>query len=241
MQILVLQHASVEHPAIFRDFFRADRFAWQTVELDAGEPIPTLEPFDFMLVMGGPQDTWQEAEHPWLVAEKAAIRRFVAELRRPYLGVCLGHQLLAAALGGKVAPGTPEVGIMTVEKTADGRRDPLLSGISDPMQVFQWHGAQVTELPERTTLLASSAACPVQAFRYENHAYGLQFHVEITDETTADWASIPAYACSLETAMGTGATERLASEVGALLPQFNRDARLLYDNLRAVIASTCGA
>src|SRR6185369_7395324 len=114
MRILVLQHASVEHPGIFREFFRADGYAWDTVELDAGETIPALEPYDFMLVMGGPQDTWQEAEHPWLVAEKAAIRRFVLDMRRPYLGICLGHQLLAAALGGKVQPGTPEVGVLAV-------------------------------------------------------------------------------------------------------------------------------
>jgi GMP synthase-like glutamine amidotransferase len=241
MRILVLQHASVEHPGIFRDFFRADGFTWHTVELDAGEPIPALEPFDFMLVMGGPQDTWQEAEHPWLVAEKAAIRRFVADLRRPYLGVCLGHQLLADALGGRVQPGTPEVGVMTVEKTAEGKSDPLLRGIPDPIKVLQWHGAEVAELPEHTTLLAASKACPIQAFRYGDHAYGLQFHVEITGQTTQDWSGIEAYACSLETAMGAGAVGRLAAEVDTQLHQFNRDARTLYDNLKAVIAATCSA
>jgi GMP synthase-like glutamine amidotransferase len=242
MHILVLQHASVEHPGIFRDFFREDGFTWDTAELDAGEPIPALEPYDFMLVMGGPQDVWQEAEHPWLVTEKAAIKRLVLDMRRPFLGICLGHQLLAAALGGRVAPAeASEVGVLTVDKTAEGSRDPLLRGIGDPMKVLQWHGAEVVALPDRTTLLASSAACPIQAFRFEDHAYGLQFHVEITSATVAEWAEIPAYACSLSDAMGPGAVERLKTEVGSLLPASNRDARVLYDNLKSVIAASCGA
>ena len=133
MQILVLQHAAVEHPGIFRDFFNADGFTWHPVEIDEGEPIPDLAPYDLMLVMGGPQDVWQEDEHPWLRPEKEAIRNFVVDMRRPYLGICLGHQLLAAALGGTVGPAaSPEVGIMTIAQTDAGQRDPLLSNAPDP-------------------------------------------------------------------------------------------------------------
>jgi GMP synthase-like glutamine amidotransferase len=85
-------------------------------------------------------------------------------------------------------------------------------------------------------VLASSEACRVQAFRFQDHAYGLQFHVEITNETVGDWAEISAYAASLETALGAGAVGRLAEEVETLLPAFNRDARTLYDNLKALTA-----
>ncbi len=131
---------------------------------------------------------------------------------------------------------------MTARKTRAGRSDRLLYSAPDPITVLQWHGAEVVELPPQAVILASSDACPVQAFRFQDHAYGLQFHVEISKDTVGEWAEIPAYACSLETAMGMGAVPRLAAEVEALLPAFNRDARTLYDNLKALAAAgSCGA
>lgn len=236
MKILVLQHVDVEHPGIFRDFFKADGLSWDTVELDAGDALPDVSAYDLMVVMGGPQDVWQEDKYPWLVAEKAAIRKFVVDLGRPYLGICLGHQLLAAAVGGDVTLGkTPEVGILTVRKTQEGKDDPLFRGIADPIDVLQWHGAEVVRLPDDTHVLASSDACAVQAFRYRDNAYGFQFHVEITEQTVADWAAIPVYAQALDAALGKGAVGRLKSQVAEKLPTFNRNAKSIYDNFKGVL------
>jgi GMP synthase-like glutamine amidotransferase len=236
MNILVLQHAAVETPGVFLDFFRDDGFRWTTVELDEGGTIPSLDPFDLMVVMGGPQDVWQEDTYPWFRPEKAAIREFVGDMERPFLGFCLGHQLLADALGGKVGlAASPEVGVLTVSATEAGRRDPLFSTLPDPTTALQWHGAEVTAVPANSEVLAESGVCPIQAFRYGPHAWGFQYHVEITNRTVDEWANIPEYACSLEKALGKGAVDRLRGEVTERLPQFNKDARTLYDSFKRAI------
>ncbi len=233
MKLIVFQHADVEHPGVLSDFLREDGVDIATVELDEGETIPDLDPFDAMLVMGGPQDVWQEDDHPWLRDEKDAIYDFVVRKRRPFVGICLGHQLLADAIGGRVAPSrTREVGVLPVSKTIAGEQDVAVKNLPDRMQVLQWHSAEVCGLPEGATILAQSELCPIQAFRYLDRAYGFQFHVEVGPQTVGEWAAIPVYAQALEEAMGEGALARLDAEVAASLARFNADARTLYDGLK---------
>lgn len=238
MRVCVFQHVPVEHPGVFREFLAADGHDWRAVELDAGEPVPDLAGFDALWVMGGPMDTWQEDDYPWLVDEKRAIRRAVLELDMPFLGICLGAQLLADALGGAVAPmAAPEVGVMEVGLTAAGRDDPLFDGFAPTLRCLQWHSYEVADPPAGARVLCESPLCGVQAFAVGDVAYGVQYHVEQTSRTVSEWGEVPAYREALERALGPGALRALDDEVAARLPAFNADAERLYRNFLGLCAT----
>ena len=114
--IIILQHISIETPGYILDLMDQDNFNLTTIELDQGEKIPSnLNQFDGMFCMGGPMDTWMEKEYPWLIEEKNKIKEFVVNLNKPYLGFCLGCQLLGEILEGNVVKSTPhEIGILDI-------------------------------------------------------------------------------------------------------------------------------
>ncbi|GAB4281870.1 MAG: type 1 glutamine amidotransferase [Roseovarius sp.] len=231
MRILVLQHARSEHPGVFRRFLAEDGHHWEAVHLDEGAPLPELEGFDALWVMGGPMDVWEEDRHPWLGAEKAFIREAVEGRGLPYLGLCLGHQLLAEALGGQVGPAaTPEIGVMEVQQTEIGASGVFLDGLPERFACLQWHGAEVTRMPAGAQCLATSPACAVQAMRWGTRAHSVQFHLEIEPDTVAEWGRIPAYAAALERALGPDGLARLEADCAAHMEAFHDMAERLYLN-----------
>jgi GMP synthase-like glutamine amidotransferase len=234
LKILVFQHVASEHPGNFREVMKARGCTMHAVELDEGESIPDLEGFDVLLVMGGPQDVWQTAQFPWLLDEMKAVTAWV-RAGRPYLGMCLGHQLLAQGLGGEVGPmDVPEVGISQVRVEAD----PIFAGLPESWPCMQWHGAEVKRLPEHSVSLATSPGCAIQAQRWGRCAYGMQFHMELTHTTTAEWAGLPEYKAALERVRGPGGLDLMQAEVNAQFPALYQASQKLFGNFLDIAVQT---
>jgi GMP synthase (glutamine-hydrolysing) len=229
MRVLVLQHISCEHPGVFSEVMRERDVDQVPVELDEGEALPDWREFDAVLAMGGPMGAGEDADHAWLGPEKQLVRDAV-EGGRAFLGVCLGVQLLAAALGARVyAAEQAEVGLLPVELTAEGQQDPLFAGLDDSLVSLQWHG-DTFDLPSGATLLARSRQVPNQAFRAGERAYGVQFHLEVTGEMAREWAEVPVYRRSLTETLGEERGAEFISDVGRRADELHPPARRLFAN-----------
>ena len=210
-----------------------------TIELDEGEKIPDdLKKFDGMFCMGGPMDTYMEKEYPWLIEEKKRIREFVVDLKKPYLGFCLGCQLLGEVVGGKVVKSNPaEIGIMDINFTENKKKDTLFSKFPDNIKSLQWHSYEVQGIEKNPdiTLLASSPVTKYQIFKYRNYAYGIQFHIEIKDTTVNDWGCVPEYKKALEDQLGDGALEKFDQSAKNNMQDMNNYSKTLYNNFKKLL------
>jgi GMP synthase (glutamine-hydrolysing) len=240
VRLLVLQHIDCEHPGVFSEVMDERGVEATAVELDRDEPLPDWREFDAVLVMGGPMGAGDDREYPWLAAERELIAATVGA-GRPFLGVCLGVQLLAAALGAPViACERPEVGLLEVELTDEGRADPLFAGLGEPLVSLQWH-ADTFELPDGAVRLATSSEVENQAFRVGERAYGVQFHLEVTAEMAREWASIPAYAESLSATLGERRGAEFIADVERRATELHPPARRLFENWLEVAGVPAGA
>ncbi len=239
MEIIVLQHIKVEDPGYIKDLMLKDGVNLTTIELDEGEKIPeNLSKFDAMFCMGGPMDTWMEDKYSWLIDEKQKIKNYVINLKKPYLGFCLGCQLLGEVVGGKVIKSAkPEIGMLDVSFAKQKENDLLFSSFPNKIKALQWHSYEVTNLEQNKniTLLASSSSTKYQIFKYQNHAYGIQFHIEVKDTTVNDWGCVIEYKTALEEQLGEGALEKFDKEAKSNMFEMNNCSKILYSNFKRII------
>ncbi|MDC0161790.1 type 1 glutamine amidotransferase [bacterium] len=237
--IIILQHIDIETPGYILDLMKRDQLNLTTIELDEGEKIPSnLDQFDGMFCMGGPMDTWMEDEYPWLIEEKKKIKEFVLDLEKPYLGFCLGCQLLGEVIGGNVVKSTPpEIGILDIVMNNACSNDHLFSQFNSKIKALQWHSYEVKNLESNNdvTLLGSSPTTKYQIFKYKNHAYGIQFHIEIKDNTVSKWACVPEYESALEDSLGKGALKKFDQLAKENMSSMNFSAETLYNNFKKIL------
>ena len=239
MKIIILQHIAIETPGYIKDLMIKDNVEFTTVQLDEGGIIPKdLSNFDGMFCMGGPMDTWMEKDYPWLIEEKKKIKEFVIDLEKPFLGFCLGCQLLGEVVGGKVVKSVPpEIGILDIDMKEEKKNDLLFSQFPNSIKALQWHSYEVAGLEKNSnvTLLGSSPLTKYQIFKYKNHAYGIQFHIEIKDTTVNEWGCVPEYKKALEDQLGDGALKKFDNAAKDNMSDMNNYSKILYENFKTIL------
>ncbi len=179
-RVLTIQHVLCETLGTIADVLSVQGRAIDVVRTFDGQPLPNgLERADGLIVLGGPMGVYEQDRHPFLRDEIRLIEEALRD-EKPVLGVCLGSQLLAAALGAKITKGKrKEIGWYPVRLTEAGTNDPLWTGLDPAFTAYHWHG-DVFDGPPGAVSLASSDLTACQAFRYGRHAYGFLFHMETT-------------------------------------------------------------
>ena len=223
----------------FGGFLTDDGIEPALVEFDKGHAIPNLEDFDALIVLGGSMDVWESDAHPWLIDEKEALRHWVKTLDRPMLGICLGHQLLADALGGEVRRAkSPEADLSQIDLTEDGQRHALMQGFGPSKCAVNFHACEVTRLPAGSVRLASTAACPNGAFVAGTSAFGIQYHAEATDTLVKEWTGTAPARALVEQLHGADGVAHILGRVSGAMPELRHNAHLLYRNFMQIAASS---
>ncbi len=226
--ILFIKHIDIEGPGTLGEYFQRKGKPFDTIDLGEGEKLPaSLDRYDAIVSLGGPMNVYEEDKYPFLKDEDVLIKK-VLQAQIPFLGICLGSQLLAKASGARVKKSPrQEIGFFDIELSHQGQDDPLFKNLGNTVHVFQWH-EDMFEIPSSGQLLASSKECPHQVLKVGKNAYGLQFHVEITDKSIEEWS---------KEYLKSGPAVPFQKQMGGMLKHyqekrkiFNQTAAQIYDN-----------
>jgi GMP synthase-like glutamine amidotransferase len=186
MNVLIVKHIAIEGPGLIENCLSHEKIPYQILSLESNLHLPKLDNLTHIVILGGPMNVYEEDRYPFLKNEDLFVKEAI-QRGKVVLGICLGAQLIAKALGAKVfkAP-VKEIGWYDVSLTETGSSDPIFSNLPDTFPVFQWH-EDTFEIPHAAKLIATSASVHNQAFHYGENTYGLQFHLEVTQEMILEW------------------------------------------------------
>ncbi|MBF0504883.1 MAG: type 1 glutamine amidotransferase [Candidatus Omnitrophica bacterium] len=230
--ILIVKHIDIEGPGTLGDFLKARKEPFQIIELGEGERIPP-DPrvFSGVVVLGGPMNVYEEDIYPFLKEENNFIQNVLND-GVPFLGICLGAQLLAKAAGALVVRSpVKEIGWYHITLTPEGKTDPLFAGFCPQDPVYQWHG-DMFQIPLGGKLLAVAEGCPHQAIKVGSNAYGLQFHIEITDKSIQEWGE---KYCQTDLPGRLDHAKVMVDDYYKYRHVFTNQAQRLYQNLLEII------
>ncbi|MBF0506319.1 MAG: type 1 glutamine amidotransferase [Nitrospirae bacterium] len=195
MPVLICKNIENEGPGTIEDFLEAKGISYTVLEMSGTGDMPGSSDFDTLLMMGGPMSVNEDDIYPYIKKEEMLVRDFISNGKR-VLGVCLGAQIMAKALGSRVYKGAKqEIGWYDIDIADEGLKDnrilrlathPRAGDISSKFKVFHWHG-ETFDIPDGAVRLASSALYPNQAFRYGADAYAFQFHIEVKKSMIYEW------------------------------------------------------
>ena len=205
-KVIVFQHVQNEGLEKIEQYLLKKGLFIEKIRLFENEDIPkNLSQFSLMISLGGPMNTWMVEKYPWIVNEKNAIKEFVVNLEKPFIGICLGCQLLGEVLGGKIKKSRfSEIGLFDLNSKESIYKDKNLNFFPKKATVFQWHSYEVCSLRNSNIKnLATSSRTENQLFRYKSHAYGLQFHFEVDLDTIEKWLKEETFKITLEKIFGS--------------------------------------
>ncbi len=233
MKVIIIKHIDIEGPGTIGDFLDVNDIPYQIINVFDGQPLPTsLSGISAVIVLGGPMNVYEEDKYPFLKQEDAFLKKVIIE-EVPTVGFCLGAQLIAKAKGAivKKAP-QKEIGWFKITLGANSPSDLLFRGFWEEVDVFQWHG-DTFEIPSEAVKLASSELCSNQAFRIGSNIYGLQFHVEVTDEMIYQW--IDAYRNEVDSLKGIVDPDQIISDTKAKSEDYKAQAKQFCTNFFKLI------